>query len=96
MLIKVVLIGEYKRLMGGRGGLEVELPEGSTVQRLVQEVAALGGDAFAQKVITTEGRVLPGVTIFVNGHILDTGGTRPSRTVLSGGLVEIMHLSSLG
>ncbi|MFQ5814167.1 MAG: hypothetical protein ACE5I2_13410 [Anaerolineae bacterium] len=92
--VKVVLWGEYKRLAGGKRELTINLPEGSTAQILLERVAPLFGSAFAAKVFTHDGRIRHGVSIFLNGREIDTGGTLPSRTVVPGGQVEIMRLSA--
>lgn len=93
-VVRVVLWGEYKRLAGGKGELTIDLPEGSTAQMLLERVAPLCGSAFAAKVLTHDGRIMHGVSIFLNGREIDTGGTLPSRTVVPGGQVEIMRLSA--
>jgi hypothetical protein len=92
--VKVVLWGEYKRLAGGKGELTIDLPEGSTAQMLLERVAPLCGSAFAAKVLTHDGKIMHGVSIFLNGREIDTGGTLLSRTVVPGGQVEIMRLSA--
>lgn len=92
--VRVVLWGEFKRLAGGKGELTIDLPEEGTAQMLLERVVPLCGSAFAEKVLTRDGRIAHGVSIFLNGRELDTGGTLPSRTVVPGGQVEIMRLSA--
>lgn len=92
--VKVILWGEYKRLAGGKKELTINLPEGSTAQMLLERVAPLCGSAFAAKVLTHDGKIMHGVSIFINGREIDTGGTLPSRTIIPAGQVEIMRLSA--
>lgn len=93
-VVRVVLWGEFKRLAGGKGEMTIDVPEGSTAQMLLERIAPLCGSAFAAKVLTQDGRIMHGVSIFLNGREIDVGGTLPSRTVVPGGQVEIMRLSA--
>jgi len=86
---RVVLMGRVKRLAGGRAELEIELPEGSTVQTLIEKVADMCGTAFAEEMLTEDGRILHHLAIFVNGQRVDTGGLQPTQTILSGGQVQV-------
>ena len=93
-VVRVLLRGEFKKLAGGKGELTVDLPEGGTAQMLLERLAPLCGSAFAEKVLTHDGKIMHGVSIFLNGREIDTGGTLPSRMVIPGGQVEIMRLSA--
>ncbi len=89
--VNVVLMGELKRWAGQRE-VEVELPEGSTIQMLAEKLRVLCGQAFAQNALTKKGAFQPHVAVFVNGvHI---GELESAQTVLRGEKVELMLLPS--
>ena len=92
-VVKVSLMGDFKRA-AGTGEMEVEVPQGGTVLTVVEQVAAMGGSGLAQKLITTDHRIKHGVFLFLDGKQIDTGGTLPSRMVVTGGEMEIMRLSA--
>lgn len=88
--VKVVLMGELRRWAGGKREVEVQMPVGSTLQALAGRVAALCGPGFAQRALTKEGAWQPHVAVFING--VQMGELEGTKTVLSGGQVELMLL----
>lgn len=89
MTVKVALMGELQR-WAERREVEVELPEGSTIQMLAKKLSGLCGAAFAQHVLTKEGAFQPHVAVFING--VQMGKLDGNQTVLTGGKVELMLL----
>ena len=82
-------MGELRQITGKREW-EVELPQGSTVQTLLEELSALCGEGFARRVLTREGVPPQHMAMFVNGEDIQTlAGTQ---TVLPGGQVELLFL----
>ncbi len=87
--VKVVLMGELKRL-AGRREVEIELPQGSTLQTLAEKLPVLCGPAFSQRAMTKEGALQPHVAVFING--VQMGELEGTQSVLAGGQVELMLL----
>ena len=87
--VRVLLMGELRRWAGKRE-LEVELPQGSTVQALTERLPSLCENGFAQRAMTKEGSLQPHVAVFVDG--VQMGELEGTRTALSGGQVELMLL----
>ncbi len=90
MTVKVILMGELKRSVGKKV-VEIELPEGSTVQTLAENLLPRCGAAFARHALTKEGSFQPHLAIFING--VQIGILNGNKTVLTGGEVELMLLS---
>ncbi len=89
--VTVILMGELKRWAGKRT-LDLELPEGSTLQTLAHRLESACGQVFAQKVLTKKGAFQPHVAVFINGaHIAELAG---ARTILEGEKIELMLLPS--
>jgi molybdopterin converting factor small subunit len=82
-------MGELQRSAGKRQ-VEVEIPEGSTVQTLAENLLPLCGAAFARQTLTKEGAFQPHVAVFINGAQI--GQLEGTQTVLTGGEVELMLL----
>jgi molybdopterin converting factor small subunit len=89
--VKVIFKGELQR-WAGHTELEVELPPGSMIGALAEKLRSLCGTAFTQRVLTLDGAFQPHVAIFVNG--VQLGRLDGSKTVLTGGKVELMLLPS--
>ncbi len=89
MIVKVKLMGELQRSVGKKE-VEVELPEGSTVQRLAEILLPMCGTAFARHALTKEGAFQPHLAVFING--VQMGILNGTQTVLTGGEVELMLL----
>jgi molybdopterin converting factor small subunit len=89
MIVKVILMGELQRSVGKRE-VEVELPEGSTVQRLAEILLPRCGTEFARYALTKEGSFQPHLAVFING--VQMGNLNGTQTVLTGGEVELMLL----
>jgi molybdopterin converting factor small subunit len=89
MIVKVILMGELQRSVGKRE-VAVELPEGSTVQRLAEILLPRCGTAFARHALTKEGSFQPHLAVFING--VQMGNLNGTQTVLTGGEVELMLL----
>lgn len=85
--VKVILMGELGRWAEKRE-VEVELPQGSTIDTLAKELCALFGASFARHVLTNEGSLQPHVAVFIDG--VQIGRLEGTRTVLTGGAVEMM------
>ena len=87
--VKAVMMGELRQITGKREW-EVELPQGSTVQTLLEKLSTLCGEAFARRVLSRDGMPPQHMAMFVNGeHIQTLAGTE---TVLPGGQVELLIL----
>ena len=87
--VTVLLMGELKRL-AGRREVEVELPQGSTLEALTEKLPDLCEPAFSKRAMTKEGALQPHVAVFINGvQMGELGGTQ---SVLTGGQVELMLL----
>lgn len=87
--VKAVMMGELRQITGKREW-EVELPQGSTVQTLLEKLSTLCGEAFARRVLSRDGMPPQHMAMFVNGvHIQTLAGTD---TVLPGGQVELLFL----
>ncbi len=89
--VNVVFKGELQR-WAGRRVLEVEIPAESTIGTLGRRLFSLCGTNFARHALTTEGAFQPHVAVFVNG--LQIGRLDGTKTVLTGGKVELMLLPS--
>lgn len=89
--VNVVFKGELQRWAGQRV-LEVEIPTESTIGMLGQRLFSLCGANFARHALTKEGAFQPHVAVFVNG--LQIGRLDGTKTVLTGGKVELMLLPS--
>ena len=87
--VKVVFKGELQR-WAGRREIELELPLGSTIGALAETLFSLCGETFAQRVLTRDRAFQPHVAVFVNG--VQIGRLEGSKTVLTGGKVELMLL----
>ena len=87
--VKVVFMGELQR-WAGRRVLELELPAGSRIGELAEKLFSLCGEIFAQRALTPDGAFQPHVAVFVNG--VQIGRLEGSKTVLTGGKVELMLL----
>ena len=85
--VKVVLMGELKRL-AGRREVELRLPHGSTIEALGRELGLVCAPAFAQRILTAEGDFQSHVAVFLNGSHLRRNGDAP--TYLADGQVELM------
>ena len=89
--VTVILMGELKR-WAGRREVEIELPEGSTLQMLAQKLGSVCGPAFAQKVLTKKRSFQPHVAVFING--VHAGELESAQTILRSGKIELMLLPS--
>jgi molybdopterin converting factor small subunit len=87
--VKVVFMGELQR-WAGRKDHELELPAGSRIGELAEKLFSLCGETFAQRALTQDGAFQPHVAVFVNG--VQIGRLEGSKTVLTGGKVELMLL----
>jgi hypothetical protein len=87
--VKLVFMGELKR-WARRREMEVELPQGSTIQTLATKLSSLCGPEFAQRAMTKEGAIQPHVAVFING--VQMGELEGTQSVLTGGQVELMLL----
>ena len=87
--VTVLLMGELKRLAGKRE-VEVELPQGSTVEALAEKLPGLCGPAFSRRVMTKAGALQPHLAVFING--VQMGELGGSQLILTGGQVELMLL----
>ena len=87
--VKLLFMGELKR-WAGRREMEIELPQGSTLQTLATKLFSLCGPEFALHAMTKEGAIQSHVAVFVNG--VQAGELEGTRTVLAGGQVELMLL----
>ncbi len=87
--VTVLLMGELKRL-AGRREVEVELPQGSTVEALAEKLPGLCGPAFSRRAMTKEGALQPHLAVFING--VQMGELGGSQLILTGGQVELMLL----
>jgi molybdopterin converting factor small subunit len=87
--VKVVFMGELQR-WAGRRELELELPAGSRIGELAEKMFSHCGEIFAQRALTRDGAFQPHVAVFVNG--VQIGRLEGSKTVLTGGKVELMLL----
>ncbi len=85
--VKVILMGELGRWAEKRE-VQVELPQGSTIDTLAKRLCALCGASFARHALTNEGSLQPHVAVFVNG--VQIGRLEGTRTVLTDGVVEMM------
>jgi len=88
---KVLLMGELKRWAGKRE-VEIELPEGSTIQMLAEKLGVVCGQTFAQHALTKKGAFQPHVAVFIDG--VHMGQLDRAQTILRGGSVELMLLPS--
>lgn len=89
MIVKVIFMGELQR-WAGRRELEIELPLGSTINLLAEQLFSLCGLTFAQRALTTTGAFQPHVAVFVDG--VQIGRLNGTKTALTGGKVELMLL----
>lgn len=87
--VKVAFMGELQR-WAGRRELELDLPAGSRIGELAKKLFSLCGEIFAQRALTRDGAFQPHVAVFVNG--VQIGRLEGSKTVLTGGKVELMLL----
>jgi len=85
--VRVVLIGELKRL-AGRHEADLRLPPGSTIQTLGRALGSICAPAFEQRILTSDGDIQSHVAVFLNGGQLARTGDTP--TVLTDGQVELM------
>lgn len=85
--VKVVLLGELRRLAGRREA-DLLLPARSTVHTLARELGAVCEPAFAERVLTQDGDLQSHVAVFLNGAQLPE--TRDGATYLADGQVELM------
>ncbi len=89
--VNVLLMGELKRWAGTRE-VEIELPEGSTIQMLAEKLGVVCGQAFAQHALTKKGAFQPHVAVFIDG--VHMGERDRAHTILRGEKVELMLLPS--
>lgn len=89
--LKVVLMGELGR-WAGTHDLVVELPEGSTFEKLGEKLSLVLGPAFAKRALTKEGAFQPHVALFLDG--VQIGRLEGNRIPLSGRVAELMLLPS--
>ena len=87
--VKIVFMGELQR-WAGRKEIDLELPAGSRIGELAEKLFSLCGEIFAQRALTRDGAFQPHVAVFVNGFQI--GRLEGSKTVLTGGKVELMLL----
>ena len=87
--VKLLFMGELKR-WAGRREMEIELPQGSTLQTLAAKLFSLCGPEFALRAMTKEGAIQSHVAVFVNG--VQAGELEGTQSVLTGGQVELMLL----
>jgi molybdopterin converting factor small subunit len=87
--VKIVFMGELQR-WAGRRELDLDLPAGSRIGELAEKLFSLCGEIFAQRALTRDGAFQPHVAVFVNG--VQIGRLEGSKTVLTGGKVELMLL----
>ncbi|MBI2181665.1 MAG: MoaD/ThiS family protein [Deltaproteobacteria bacterium] len=87
--VKIVFMGELQR-WAGRRELDLDLPAGSRICELAEKLFSLCGEIFAQRALTRDGAFQPHVAVFVNG--VQIGRLEGSKTVLTGGKVELMLL----
>ena len=87
--VKLLFMGELKR-WAGRREMEIELPQGSTIQTLATKLFSLCGPEFALRAMTKEGSIQSHVSVFVNG--VQTGELEGTNSILTGGQVELMLL----
>lgn len=87
--VRVVLIGELRRLAGRRDA-ELVLPARSTVGTLGRELKKVCAPAFAERALTTEGDLQSHVAVFLNGQQLEQA--RDGSAWLGDGEVELMLL----
>jgi len=85
--VKVILMGELGRWAETRE-VQVDLPQGSTIDTLAKKLCASCGASFARHALTNEGSLQPHVAVFVNG--VQIGRLEGTRTVLRDGVVELM------
>ena len=85
--VKVILMGELGRWAEKRE-VEVELPQGSTIEALAKKLCTSCGASFARHALTSEGSLQPHVAVFIDG--VQIGRLEGTRTVLTGGAVEMM------
>lgn len=89
--VKVVMMGELKRWAGERE-VEIELPDGSTIQMLAEKLGVMCGETFARNALTRKGAFQPHVAVFIDG--VHMGELESAQTILRGGRVELMLLPS--
>lgn len=89
--VKVLLLGELRRWAGERE-VQIEIPEGSTIQMLAEKLGVICGQTFAQKALTKKGAFQPHVAVFIDG--VHVGELDSAQTILRGGKVELMLLPS--
>ncbi len=69
-----ILMGELRSLAGTRE-VRATLPTGSTVREFIHWLTSSYGQAFARRVMTSEGSLQPTVAVFLNGQDLrELGG----------------------
>lgn len=85
--VKVVLLGELKRL-AGRDEVELDLPPGSTIHSLARELGAVCAPAFGRRALTKEGDLQSHIAVFLNGLPLPQSADAP--TYLADGEIELM------
>jgi molybdopterin converting factor small subunit len=86
-IVKVLLMGELKRLAGRREVL-LELPVGSTVHALASELGRVCDPAFGRLALSKEGDLQSHVAVFLNGAQLESMDGLPAP--LTGGDIELM------
>ena len=89
--VKIRLMGDIWLVAGRKEG-EVELPEGSTVQTLIDELPKVFGGATGEKIVTRDGRLAPGYVVYVNGQHI--GIHHYGETVLPSGQVALELMKS--
>ena len=90
--VKLLFMGELKR-WAGRREMEIELPQGSTIQTLAAKLFSVCAPEFALRAMTKEGSIQSHVSVFVNG--VQAGELEGAHSILTGGQVELMLLIRL-
>lgn len=85
--VRVVLLGELKRLAGRRQA-DLRLPARSTIRTLARELGSVCDPAFAERVLTRDGDLQSHVAVFLNGAQIPQG--RDGEPELVDGEVELM------
>ena len=93
-VVKIKLIAaELSRLCGKREG-EVELPEGATVQSVIDKLPAVFGSAVGERATFKDGRLQPQFMVYLNGGMISRHKYR--ETPLPGGQVQVEFMRMVG
>ncbi len=85
--VKVVLLGEIKRL-AGRHEVDLRLEHGATMKTLARALRDACAPAFAHRILTTDCDFHSHVAVFLNGAHLQRNGD--AETPLEDGQIELM------